>query len=224
MAICDWPTQERPREKLLHHGPALLSDAELLAIFLRTGLPGKSALGLARDLLLQFGSLKALVDASKTEFCSVHGLGLAKYAQLHAAMELSKRYFRNEMGEVSAITSPDAGRQYVRIALKGRLHETFACLYLNTQHQIIGFEELFQGTLDAASVYPREVVKKVLECGAAAVILCHNHPSGSPEISQSDKMITNRLCEALELIDVRVLDHLVVAGPHVVSFAEQGLL
>lgn len=224
MAICDWPTQERPREKLLMNGPASLSDAELLAIFLRTGLPGKSALDLARDLILEFGSLKSLMDAGQKHFCSVHGLGLAKYAQLHASMELSKRYFRNEMGEVSAITSPDAGRQYVRIALKGRQHETFACLYLNTQHQIIGFEELFQGTLDAASVYPREVVKKVLEQGAAAVILCHNHPSGSEEISQSDKLITHRLTQALDLIDVRVLDHLVVAGSRVVSFAEQGLL
>ncbi len=224
MAICDWPEAERPREKLLNKGAAALSDAELLAIFLRTGVPGCSALALARRLILHYGSLKHLLNASREEFCAFPGLGSAKYAQLHASMEMSLRYFQYEMRESDALTSPQASRDYIRLALKGRQHETFACLYLNTQNCIVGFEELFQGTLDAASVYPREVVRKVLDFGAAAVILCHNHPSGCAKVSEADKRITARLAEALNLIDVRVLDHLVVADAEVISFAELGLL
>jgi len=224
MAICDWPEEERPREKLLNKGAAALSDAELLAIFLRTGVPGCSAIDLARRLIAHFGTLKRLLDASQSEFCAFPGLGTAKYAQLHASMEMSLRYFQFEMRESSALTNPQASRDYIRLALKGRQHETFACLYLDTQNRIVGFEELFQGTLDAASVYPREVVRKVLAFGAAAVILCHNHPSGSANISEADKRITVRLIEALGLIDVRVLDHLVVADAQVISFAELGLL
>jgi DNA repair protein RadC len=224
MAITDWPLDERPREKLLARGADALSDAELLAIFLRTGLKGQSALDLARSLLQHYGGLKPLLSAKRSDFCAQKGMGDAKYCQLQASMEMSKRYFRDEMREEAVITNPDTCKRYVRQALANRQHETFALFYLNTQHMILCFEELFQGTIDAASVYPREVVRSVLDKGAAAVILCHNHPSGSTTVSQADMHITKRLQSALELIDVRVLDHLIVAGNEVVSFAERGLL
>lgn len=224
MTIVNWPLAERPREKLLHKGAASLSDAELLAIFLRTGVPGKTALDLARELIQFYGGLKGLLNASQAEFCCFPGMGSAKYAQLQASLEISQRYFHEEMRESDVISSPDASKKFVRLALAGRQAETFACLYLDAQHQILGFDELFQGTLDAASVYPREVVRHVLSKGAAAVILCHNHPSGSTRVSQADRQLTQRLVEALALIDVKVLDHLIVAGATVVSFAEQGLL
>jgi DNA repair protein RadC len=224
MAITDWPLDERPREKLLARGADALSDAELLAIFLRTGLKGQSALDLARSLIKHYGDLKSLLNAKREDFCSRKGMGDAKYCQLQASMEMSKRYFRDEMREETVITNPDTCKRFVRHALSNRQHETFAVVYLNNQHTILSFEELFQGTIDAASVYPREVVRKVLDKGAAAVIICHNHPSGSTVVSQADRHITKRLQSALELIDVRVLDHLIVAGNEVVSFAEQGLL
>jgi len=224
MAINLWPEGERPREKLLSNGAASLSDAELLAIFLRTGTKGRSAIDLARDLILRFGSLSALVSASHDEFCEQKGMGAAKYVQLQASIEMSKRVFRDEVKEQSFISNPETCKRYVMHALARRQHETFAVLYLNTQHAIVGFEELFQGTIDAASVYPREVVRSVLKQGAAAVILCHNHPSGSTEPSQADIQITKRLQDALGLIDVRVLDHLIVAGTRTVSFAERGLM
>ena len=224
MAIHTWPEGERPREKLLSSGAGALSDAELLAIFLRTGTPGRSAIDLARDLLLHFGNLNKLLSASLDEFCQTKGMGSAKYAQLQASLEMSKRVFRDELRESTFISNPDACKRYVVHALGQRMHETFAVLYLNTQHVIVGFEELFQGTIDAASVYPREVVRAVLAKGAAAVILCHNHPSGSTTPSQADIQITRRLQGALELIDVRVLDHLIVAGSQTVSFAERGLI
>ncbi len=224
MAIKDWPAAERPREKLLHHGPAHLSDAELLAIFLRVGMKGKSAIDLAREILLHFGSLKALLGAKLEDFADVSGFGPAKFVQLQASLEMSKRYFHDEMRESRFIDSPAASKQFVLHALGHRQHETFACLYMDNQHAILRFEELFQGTIDGASVYPREVVKRVLHLGAAAVVFCHNHPSGSTEPSQADRVLTNRLKQALELIDVRVLDHLIVAGNQVISFAERGLL
>ena len=224
MAICDWPENERPREKLLNLGAQALSDAELLAIFLRVGTRGKTALDLARDLIKHYGSLKSLLTAEVAQFCQFPGLGPAKYAQLKASLEMSKRYFHDEMRETDVITNPDASKQFVKRALADRKHEVFACLFLDTQHNILGFEELFNGTIDAASVYPREVVRKVLEKGAAAVIFCHNHPSGSSTASQADIQLTQRLKSALELIDVRVLDHLIVARHQVMSFAERGLL
>ena len=224
MAICDWPLDERPREKLLKKGASALSDSELLAIFLRTGIPGKTALDLAREMIQFYGGLKGLLNASKAEFCCFPGMGGAKYAQLQASLEMSQRYFHEEMRESDVMTSPEASKNFVRLALAGRQFETFACLYLDSQHQMLGFEELFQGTLDAASVYPREVVRQVLAQGAGAVIFCHNHPSGSTEVSRADRQITKRLSEALALIDVKVLDHLIVAGATVVSFAELGLI
>lgn len=224
MAITDWPINERPREKLLNLGATNLSDAELLAIFLRVGMRGKTALDLARDLINHYGSLKSLLMSSMDDFCRLPGMGPAKYVQLQASLEMSKRYFHNEMCETDILTSPEASKQFLRRALSGKKYEVFACLYLDTQHKVIGFEELFKGTLDSASVYPREVVQSVLKKGAAAVILCHNHPSGSTIASQADIQITERLKKALELIDVRVLDHMIVAEYKVMSFAEQGLL
>lgn len=224
MAMSTWPTSERPREKLINLGPEALSDAELLAIFLRTGRPGASALDMARELISHFGSLKALMDASFDQFCAFSGMGSAKYAQLHASLEMSKRYFLGQMQAQDVVRNPDDCRRYVRLALKGKVQEVFACLFLNSQNHIISFDELFYGTLDSAVVYPREVVRRALEKGAAAVILCHNHPSGVAEPSQADEAITRRLSDALALVDIKVLDHLVVAGNHVESFAERGLI
>ncbi len=224
MSIQHWPQDERPREKLLRFGASHLSDSELLAIFLRVGIPGKSAVDLARELLLQFGSLKKLMLANADTFCQQPGMGVAKYAQLQAALEISTRYFRDELHEQTVIDNPASCKQFVRQALANRQTETFACLYLDTRHHIIAFEELFEGTIDSASVYPREVVRKVIEQKASAVILCHNHPSGSPDPSQADIQITHRLQEALSLIDVRILDHLIVAHHRITSLAELGLL
>lgn len=224
MAISDWPVNERPREKLMAKGAQHLSDAELLAIFLRVGTRGKTALDLARELIHHYGSLKALLGARQADFCAFPGMGPAKFVQLQASLEMSKRFFHDEMREQSPLTSPNATKQYLKHALSGKKQEVFACLYLDNQHQILAFEELFQGTLNAASVYPREVVRHVIEQGAAAVIICHNHPSGSKLASEADIQLTKRLIAALELIDVRVLDHMIVAGNDIVSFAEQGLL
>jgi len=224
MAIVDWPVEERPRERLLKKGASSLTDAELLAIFLRVGLPGKSAVELARDLITHFGGLKLLLQANQDAFCAFPGMGAAKYAQLQAALEISARFFRDGLRETPVIENPDACKRFVRHALAHRQTETFGCLYLDTRHHIIAFKELFSGTIDSASVYPREVVRSVIEHKAAAVIICHNHPSGSIEPSQADIHITQRLQKALELIDVRILDHLIVAHDQVTSFAELGLL
>lgn len=224
MKMTHWPEQERPREKLLAQGSQALSDAELLAIFLRTGRPGASAIEVARELISHFGSLKGLMDASYQDFCAYKGMGLAKYAQLHATLEMSKRYFMAQMQSADVIQNPDDCRRYVRMALGRREREVFACLYLNTQHHILGFEELFQGTLNMATVHPREVLKQALAMGAAAVILCHNHPSGVAEPSVADRELTKRLSDALALVDIKVLDHLIVTEYEVQSFAERGLL
>lgn len=224
MAITDWPMAERPREKLLSQGAAALSDAELLAIFLRTGLPGRSAVDLARDLLHGFGSLRALLQADIKVFCGHAGLGPAKFVQLQAVMEMSRRHLYEEIQRGDALTSPGSVRRYLKSQLLGLPHEVFACLFLDNQHRVIAFEELFRGTLDSASVYPREVVKRALAHNAAALILTHNHPSGVSEPSQADLMLTRRLKESLALVDIRVLDHLVVGDGEPVSFAERGLL
>ncbi|MEH6387939.1 MULTISPECIES: DNA repair protein RadC [Pseudomonas] len=224
MAITDWPLAERPREKLLSQGAAALSDAELLAIFLRTGIPGRSAVDLARDLLSGFGSLRALLQADLKLFCGHPGLGPAKFVQLQAVMEMGRRHLYEEMQRGDALTSPGSVRRYLKSQLLGLPHEVFACLFLDNQHRVIAFEELFRGTLDSASVYPREVVKRALAHNAAALILTHNHPSGVSEPSQADLMLTRRLKESLALVDIRVLDHLVVGDGEPVSFAERGLL
>ncbi|WP_193074431.1 RadC family protein [Pseudomonas sp. FME51] len=224
MPITDWPAAERPREKLLLQGAAALSDAELLAIFLRTGLPGRSAVDLARDLLHGFGSLRALLQADQADFCSHAGLGPAKFAQLQAVMEMGRRHLFEDIKRGDALTSPGAVRNFLRSKLMTLPHEVFACLYLDNQHRVIAFEELFRGTLDSASVYPREVIKRALSHNAAALILTHNHPSGVAEPSQADLLLTRRLKESLAMVDIRVLDHLVVGDGEPVSFAERGLL
>ncbi len=224
MTIKDWPEDEQPREKLLKRGAGALTDAELLAIFLRTGTPGKSAVDLARDLLQEFGSLKALLNADRDRFCQGHGLGDAKYTQLQAVMEMAKRHFNEILQRGSALNSPDITRAYLSAQLRGYSYEVFACLFLDNQHRVIQLDELFRGTIDSASVYPREVVKQALHHNAAAVIFAHNHPSGISEPSQADKLITEKLKQALALFDIRVLDHFIIGDGVPYSFAEHGLV
>jgi DNA repair protein RadC len=224
MTIKDWDEEDRPREKLLQRGAGALTDAELLAIFLRTGTPGKSAVDLARDLLTDFGSLKALLDADQARFCQANGLGPAKYTQLQAVLEMAKRHFKEILQRGNALTSPDITRAYLSAQLRGYNYEVFACLFLDNQHRVIQLEELFRGTIDGASVYPREVAKRALHHNAAALIFAHNHPSGIAEPSQADKHITDKLKQALSLFDIRVLDHFIVGDGQPYSFAEHGLL
>lgn len=221
--IKNWPVDERPREKLLLRGAQALSDAELLAIFLRTGTRGKTAVDLARELLHEFGSLRALFEADEGHFCEANGLGQAKYVQLQAVLEMSSRYLKERLERGAALSDPDSVRFYLSSRLRHKPAEVFACLFLDNRHQVIQYEELFQGTIDSATVHPREVVRNAIKHNAAAVIFAHNHPSGIAEPSQADERITQKLKDALALIDVRVLDHFVV-GEQVVSFAERGLL
>lgn len=224
MRITDWPAGERPREKLLAHGAGTLTDAELLAIFLRIGIKGKTAVDLAQGLLEEFGSLRALMQADCASFTQAKGLGNAKYAQLQAVLEMARRYTFEELDRGDVLTSPEATRAYLSNQLRGYHYEVFACLFLDNQHHILEFEELFRGTIDGASVYPREVVKKALDHNAAAVIFAHNHPSGIAEPSQADKLITDKLKQALGLLDIRVLDHFIIGDGIPYSFAEHGLL
>lgn len=224
MSIAHWPAAERPREKLLALGPRALSDAELLAIFLRIGVAGKSAVDLSRELLQQYGGLRPLLEATQSEFCKGLGLGNAKYAQLQAVLEMGRRHLSATMKSGDLLSSPDLVRQYLSAQLRHQPREVFAVLFLDNQNRLIAYEELFFGTIDGASVYPREVVRRAINHNSAAVILSHNHPSGIAEPSQADQRITQRLQAALELIDVRVLDHMVVGDLEVVSFAERGLL
>ena len=224
MGISDWPAAERPREKLLERGAGVLSDAELLAIFLRVGVRGASAVDLARQLLSEYQSLGALLAADQKTFCATRGLGVAKFAQLQAVMEMARRRATETLAEVDVLSAPEATRRYLTLKLAHVPHEVFACVFLNTRNHVIAFEELFRGTIDGAAVYPREVVKAALRHNAAAVILAHNHPSGVAEPSAADRDITRRLADALALVDVRVLDHLVIAARQTVSFAERGLL
>ncbi|HVQ61327.1 MAG TPA: DNA repair protein RadC [Burkholderiales bacterium] len=224
MAISDWPAGERPRERLLALGPASLADAELLAILLRTGVRGKSAVDLARELLGQFGSVSALLEARPASLGDMPGLGSAKLAQLKAALELARRALREELASRDALSSPRAVRDYLRLQLGGREQEVFVVLLLDAQHRVIACEELFQGTLTQTSVYPREVVRCGLKHNAAAVIFAHNHPSGVAEPSHADEILTRSLKSALSLVDIQVLDHFIVAGTRTMSFAERGLL
>ncbi|MBD2857425.1 DNA repair protein RadC [Spongiibacter sp. KMU-158] len=224
MAISDWPAAERPREKLMARGAGALSDAELLAIFLRTGVKGQSAVELARNLLQDFGSLSALLTAGRAQFCASHGLGDAKYVQLQAVIEMSRRHLAEALSSGEVFSSADRTRRYLQAQLRGEPREVFAVLFLDNQHRLIKYEPLFFGTINGAAVYPREVARRSLEEHAAAVILAHNHPSGVAEPSDADVRITRRIREALDLLDVRLLDHCIVAGPEVVSLAEQGLL
>lgn len=224
MAISDWPASEQPREKLIEHGPGVLSDAELLAIFLRVGVKGKNAVALARELLDTFGSLNGIFSASLEQVSSVSGMGESKYCQLQAIFEMSRRALNEELKTGNLLDSPDKVRDYLALTLMPLKQEVFMVLFLDAQNRVITHEQLFKGTLSEAAVYPREVVKKVIAHHAAAVILAHNHPSGVPEPSQADLALTQKLKEAVALIDVRILDHLIVAGNQMYSFAESGLL
>lgn len=225
MAITDWPEEERPRERLLANGAGSLSDAELLAIFLRVGVRGKSAVDLARDLIAHFGSLGRLFHAPLTELRNIHGMGEAKYTQLQAVFEMSRRALEERLRSRDILGSPSEVRDWLRLKLGQLPHEVFMVLLLNAQNQLIKAHELFRGTLTQTSVYPREVVKLVLDYNAAAVILAHNHPSGSAEPSRADEILTSSLKQVLSLVDVRVLDHFIVAGNQSpLSFAERGLL
>jgi DNA repair protein RadC len=225
MAITDWPESERPRERLLKLGASALSDAELLAIFLRVGVRGASAVDLARTLLGHFGSLSRLFSASASEFASIPGMGSAKYSQLQAVVELARRALREEMAAGDALSSPRAVRDYLRLTLGSLPHEVFMVLLLDAQNRLIAAVELFRGTLTQTSVHPREVVKLALAHNAAGALLAHNHPSGVAEPSRADEALTQALRQALALVDVKLLDHFIIAGAaDPLSFAEQGLL
>ena len=225
MAITDWPESERPRERLLKLGASALSDAELLAIFLRVGVRGASAVDLARTLLGHFGSLSRLFSASASEFASIPGMGSAKYSQLQAVVELARRALREKMAAGDALSSPRAVRDYLRLTLGSLPHEVFMVLLLDAQNRLIAAEELFRGTLTQTSVHPREVVKLALSHNAAGALLAHNHPSGVAEPSRADEALTQALRQALALVDVKLLDHFIVAGgADPLSFAERGLL
>ncbi|BDX04529.1 RadC family protein [Planctobacterium marinum] len=224
MKLSQWPEAERPREKLLNLGPQSLSDAELLAIFLRTGIPGFNAVELARQLLVEFGSVKRLLSANLGQFCQGKGLGKAKFVQLQAVLELSRRYFESEPQSKTQFTSSSFTSEFISRRMAGYSQEVFAMLMLDSQHQYLHFQPVFFGTINAAPVYPRELVKLALSYNAAAVVLAHNHPSGIAEPSQADKHITLRIVQAMELMDIRVLDHIVIGDGQHTSMAERGMM
>jgi DNA repair protein RadC len=222
--IRDWPADERPRERLLSQGPAGLSDAEILAVLLGRGLRGLSAVELGRQLMHQFGGLRGTLNASAAELQSVPGIGVTKAAILHAARECGRRHLSERLRPGVTIGSPADSRDFLLANLRDRPHEVFCCLFMDNRHRVLAFDELFRGTIDAAAVYPREIVKQALARNAAAVILAHNHPSGVAEPSQSDQLITRRIRDALELVDIRLLDHFVIGDNNCVSLASRGML
>jgi DNA repair protein RadC len=222
MSISDWPESMRPRERLISKGAHTLSDAELLAIFFRTGLPGKSAIDLAQQALLHFGSLTRLCSASLDDFCGLDGLGPAKYAQLQAVLELARRTIHEELECGTELNSSSAARDYLHLRLAALPYESFTVLFLDARHCLIAHEEMFRGTLTHTSVHPREILRMALRHNAAAVILAHNHPSGSPQPSKHDQELTRMLRNVLHLMDVTVLDHFIIAGRHFYSFADHG--
>ena len=225
MSITDWPADERPRERLLEKGAQSLSDAELLAIFLRTGIVGKSAVDLARELISHFGNLTRLFAASQSEFTNINGMGNAKYAQLQAVLEMAKRALNEALSEGDLLSSPEKARQFLCLQLAHLPCEVFFALWTDTQNRLIKSEELFRGTLSQSNVYPREIVKKALAHNAHGVIFAHNHPSGKTTPSENDKKLTENLQQTLALIDVKVLDHFIIAGTEKpFSFAENHLL
>jgi DNA repair protein RadC len=224
MGIRDWPASERPREKLIEHGAEALSDAELLAIFLRVGVAGKSAVDLARDLLNQFGSLNGIFAATEHALSQVHGIGTSKYVQLQAIFEMSRRALGEQLQTRNVLNSPQAVRDYLVLKLGSLTKEVFLVLFLDTQNRLVATEEMFSGSLKETSVYPREVVKRALHHNAASVILAHNHPTGIAQQSSADELLTKQLKQALALVDVRVLDHFIVAANHTLSFSEKGLI
>lgn len=224
MAITDWPEQERPREKLLRAGVSTLSDAELLAIFLRVGIVGKTAVDLARDLLQHFKSLNGVFAANLHEMQAVHGMGASKYCQLQAVLEMSKRALGETLQQADSFCSPMQVKHYLQLQLSQLQREVFGIMFLDAQNRLIAYETLFEGSLMQTSVYPREVVKRALALNAAAVILSHNHPGGNAAPSRADEQLTQSLKDALSLVDIKVLDHIVVAGQQTFSFSERGLL
>ncbi|MBS0558105.1 MAG: DNA repair protein RadC [Proteobacteria bacterium] len=224
LTIRDWPESERPREKLLARGVTALSDAELLALFIGTGRRGMTAVDIGRTLLARHGGLKPLLERDAATLAAEPGLGTAISCRLHAAMELGRRYLACEMQQPQALAHPSACADYLRARLGAYPYEVFACLFLDNRHRVLGFEELFRGSIDGASVHPREVVRRCLAHNAAAVILAHNHPSGVAEPSQADRAITTELKRALELIQVRVVDHFIIGSGAPTSLAARGLL
>ena len=224
MKIMDWPEDERPRERLIRLGADHLSDAELLAVFLRTGITGKSAVDLARELLQEFGSLSGMFAAPLAEFCRINGLGQAKFAQLQAVLELAKRAMHEELKEKLSLSNPQAVKEYLHLLFAKRPYECFCVLFLDVRNKLICTEEMFRGSLTQASVYPREIAVRALQHHAASVIVAHNHPSGNCEPSSADRQLTTQLQQALQLLEVRVLDHFIVASPMIFSFAEHGFL
>ena len=224
MSILNWPSTERPREKLLLQGPAALSAAELLAIFLRTGMRGKTALDLARELLQTFGSLRKLLTCSEKEFCAIPGLGPVKYVQMQAVLEMGQRFLHEDLQQKPVLSGQTSTRAYLTAKLRHLPHEIFFCLFLNTQNQLLASESLAQGSLQSSRVYPREVVQRCLHHNASAVIFAHNHPSGQCMPSQADIELTRALQEALDLMDITVHDHLVIGDGEIFSFAERGWL
>lgn len=224
MAIRDWPAAERPREKLLLRGAATLSDAELLAIFLRTGIAGRSAVDLARDVLQHFGGVRGLFEVDCQGFCAQRGLGQAKYAQLQAVLEMARRYLASALSVRDVLQEPSSVRAFLTAKLRHEPHEVFACLFLDSRHRMLAYETLSHGTIDSASVYPRQVIKRALAHNAAALILCHNHPSGVTEASLADLSVTRRISEALAFIDVRLLDHFIIGEGEPLSMRAAGML
>ena len=224
MGINQWNAEDRPREKLATRGATALTDAELLAICLRTGVRGKSAIDLARQLLDRFGGIRRLLNASRQEVCSIAGLGPAKYAQLQCIGEINRRFLRETLAEGISLTSPTDTEAFLIAHLRDYPHEVFACLFLDNKHRILAFEEMFRGTINGASVHSREIVKAALAHNAAALIFAHNHPSGVAEPSSADLSITRRLTDALALVDIQVLDHIIIGNGKTVSFAQRGLL
>ena len=224
MAITDWNPEDRPREKLLNRGAATLSDAELLAIFLRTGVKGRSAVDLARDLIDEFGGLRGLLRADQKAFCEAKGLGAAKYTQLAAVMEMARRNLDETLRRGDALESPEQTAGYLAMHLREKTREVFAALFLDNRHRVIAYEELFQGTVDGAQIHAREVVKRALELNACALIVAHNHPSGISEPSLSDQTVTRRLKAALAMVEVRLLDHMVIGDGEWASMADRGML
>ncbi|MGI9336127.1 MAG: RadC family protein [Gammaproteobacteria bacterium] len=224
LAISQWPAGERPREKLIERGAQALSDAELLAVLLRTGISGRTAVDLARDLLTRFGGLRGLLEGERQALCSAPGMGAARFATLSACLEIGRRYLEQRMQRGCLLSSPADTRRFLDARLRAYPYEVFACLFLDNRHRVLGFEEMFRGTIDGANVYPREVVKRALALNAAALIAAHNHPSGVAEPSQADRALTRRLQDALGLVDVRLIDHIVIGDGELVSFAERGWL
>ena len=224
LGIKDWPELERPREKLLRKGPEALSDAELVALFVRSGTRGRNAVDLARGAIVATGGLRGLLELTREDLCQLPGFGPARYVELQACLEIGRRHLATQLDRGKPLTSPDETSRFLMAKLRHHPFEVFSCLFLDNRHRVIEFEEMFRGTIDGASVHPREVVRRTLNHNAAAVIFAHNHPSGVAEPSQADRILTDNLVSALSMVEVRVLDHLVVGDGECVSFVERGLL